>query len=133
MQGLHAVMAAAMLERDVNLGHFNEARVNDAHLKPARAKVNVVVHDDWPAGTMQSPSRLVMESTDRREFSKDRMYPIGSPHEPLAMQQIRGLYGKFTQGMLTAAQIDSSADFILNLETLDDIQPLMDVLTLARR
>lgn len=123
------ILAAAMLERDVNLDHFNEASVNDARLAPARAKVNVVVHDDWPTATMASPSLVVMHLIDGRRFSKERQYPIGSPHEPLAMEQIRGLYGKFTQGMLSAAQIDRSADFILNLDKLDDMQALMDVLT----
>jgi hypothetical protein len=40
---------------------FNDARVNDANLKPARAEVKVVVHGDWPTGTMESPSLVAMK------------------------------------------------------------------------
>ena len=108
---------------------FNDARVNDANLKPARAEVKVVVHDDWPTGTMESPSLIVMKLKDGRQLSKERMYPIGSPQEPLTMYQFRGLYSKYIRRILPEEQINSTADYILNLEKLPDLKALMDVLT----
>ena len=125
----HHILSAAMIDKDVNLGHFNDARVNDANLKPARAKVKVVVHDDWPTGTMESASLIVMKLKDGRQLSKERKYPIGSPQEPLTTEQFRGLYSKFTRGILPEEQIKSTADSILNLEKLHDVKALMDVLT----
>ena len=63
---------------------------------------------------------------DGREFSKERMYIIGSPREPLTMEQLLELYSKFTRGILSEEQIRRTSEAILNLENLSNMEELMD-------
>lgn len=123
------VLAAAMMDKDVNLGHFTPERVDDAELNNARIKVKVIVHYDWPSGTMESPAVIDLILKDGTRLSRERQYAIGAPKEPLSKEQFEQLYRKFTQGILDEEQINQTADQILNLEELDNVKTLMNVLT----
>jgi len=122
-------LAAAMIDRDVKLEHFIPERVQNTGFKNSRDKVKVVVHNDWPTGTMQSPAVIDLILTDGRKFSKERQYAIGSPKEPLEKEQFSHLYQKFTQGLLNEESIKQTANQILNVEQLSDIKTLMNTLT----
>lgn len=123
------VLAAAMIDNDVNLGHFTPERVDDVELREARQKVIVSVHYDWPSGTMEAPAVIDLILKDGRKLTKERQYAIGSPKEPLTKEQFQNLYRKFTQGILDDEQVDQTTDQILNLEGLDNVKTLMNVLT----
>ena len=123
------VLAAAMVDRDVNLTHFAADRIDDTKLATARQRVTVIVHDDWPTGTLEAPSLIVVNLKDGRQIVKERKYPIGSSQQPLNKEQLISLYRKFMQGILTEKQIKRTMDEILNLEELSDIGALIEMLT----
>lgn len=123
------VLGAALLDGDVNFSHINADVLIDQRYKEARSKVEVKIHPEWSHVVMEAPARVTIKTKDGKEFSGERSYPIGSPGEPLTMEQFRKLYSKFTKGILTEAQIEKTADDILNLEKLNDVQELMDILT----
>jgi 2-methylcitrate dehydratase PrpD len=123
------LIAAAMIDKDVNLSHFTDEKMGDAKLKEARTKVKVIVHDDWPTALLVAPALIVIKLKDGKQVSKERKYAIGSPEEPLTIEQITALYYKFTPTILSQEQIKSTVDDILNLEKLPDIKGLMNVLT----
>lgn len=52
----------------------------------------------------------------------------GSLEEPLTMEQIRGLYVKFTNGILPDGYISETADALMNLESLPNVDRLTDML-----
>ena len=78
---------------------------------------------------LKEPARISVKTKDGRAFSKERRFPIGSPDEPLTMDQFRGLYNKFSEGILPEREISRAADAILNLEELSDLSELMSILT----
>jgi len=126
---LQHVLAAAMVDEDVNLGHFTPESVDDERLREAREKVKVSIHYDWPSGTMESPAVLVIDLKDGRKISTERQYAVGAPQDPLARDQFLYLYRKFTQGILDDEQVDRTMDQILNVEKLDNLETLMHALT----
>jgi hypothetical protein len=65
---------------------------------------------------------------DGRSFTKERHYIIGSVEEPLTMEQIRGLYAKFCKGILPDNYISETADALMNLESLPNVDRLIDML-----
>ncbi|MBI5967359.1 MAG: MmgE/PrpD family protein, partial [Deltaproteobacteria bacterium] len=78
------VLSAAMLDGDVNLKHISEKAVNDPKLREGRSKVTLIYHPDLTIEFNKAPARVVIKMKDGREFSRERMYPIGHPtHEPL--------------------------------------------------
>ncbi len=124
------VLAAAMIDRDVNLGHFIPEMISDKNLQEARAKVKIIFHDDWSSAMLAAPIMIVLKLKDGRQLSRERKVPIGSPGEPLTVEQIKDLYRKFTRGILSQEQIESTADSILNLEKLSDVKALMGAFAL---
>ena len=125
------VLAAAMVDEDVNLGHFALDRVNDMKLNEARRKVKVTIHYDWPSGTMESPAVIDLILKNGRRLTKERQYAVGSPGEPLAKEHFRELYRKFTEGILPDEQIEQTANQIMSMEKLDSLEALMNTLTLG--
>lgn len=125
-------LSLAMLEGDLDATGYTQERVATSRLHEARKKVKIVVHNDWPTFLMQSPAIIVMKLKDGRVLTRERMFPIGSPQEPLTMEQFKELYHKFTRGILSEKQIQSTAETILNLEKLADIKALADALRSAR-
>jgi 2-methylcitrate dehydratase PrpD len=126
---LQHTLATAMINSDVTLSDIAIERIADPHLGEARRKVKVVLHPEWPSGIMEAPVTLVLKLKDGRQFSKTRQYAIGSPAEPLAKLQFKALYRKFTQGILPDADIANTADKILDIENLADVNEVFEVLS----
>jgi len=79
------------------------------------------------------PARIVVTMKDGRKLSKERKYLIGSPEEPLTMDQFKELYKKFTRGILSDDMIARTTDAVMNLEKLSDTDELMDMLVYRHR
>jgi 2-methylcitrate dehydratase len=124
-------LAAILLDRDVNFNHVAEDKIHDLRYKEVRSKVEIIKHSDWlPKYAMETPARIEVRLKDGKEFSRERKYAIGSPQEPLLMEQFRALFIKFTQGVLPEQKIGWAADAIVHLEKLniEDVQELNRVL-----
>lgn len=123
------VLSAAMLDGDVGLKHITPKLVSDERLREARSKVKIIYHPELTIEFNQAPARVVIKTKDGREFSRERMYPIGHPTQaPLATEQIQGLYAKFTAGILKKTDIPRTAEMILNVEKLRSLKELIRIL-----
>jgi len=123
------ILASALLDGDVNFTHMDTDILANPRYKEARSKVEVILHSDWSNHYMGSPAIVTIKTQDGREFSGERSYPIGSTKEPLSTETFKELYFKFTKGMLPGDLIEKTAEEILNLEKLVEVQGLMDRLT----
>ena len=129
-------LAAILLDRDVNFSHIADDKIHDPKFKEARSKVEIIKHPDWlPKYAMETPARIDVKLKDGRVFSREREYAIGSPQEPLPMEQFRALFIKFTQGVLHEQKMRWVADAIAHLENLnvEDVQELNRVLVFGSK
>jgi len=125
-------LTAAMLDGDVNLSHICAEAVDAPRLKNYRSKVKIIYHPDWPIDFNKAPSRVVVKMKDRREFSRERRYPIGHPtQDPLKSEQVQNLYAKFSKGRLKDRDISTTMDMILNLETMKSLRELTEILMMG--
>jgi len=123
------VLSAAMLDGDVTLKHISEKAVNDPKFREARSKVTLIYHPELTIEFNKAPARVVIKMKDGKEFSRERMYPIGDPtHDPLTTEQVQGLYAKFSKGVLGKKDISRVADMILTLEDLKNLKGLINTL-----
>jgi 2-methylcitrate dehydratase PrpD len=127
------VLACAILDGDVKLEHFNPGAIDDPRLKEARSKVKQILDPTMPASKWVDPARVTVKMKDGRELSRERRHIIGSPEEPLTMQQIRELYAKFTRNVLPEDYISRTANILINLESLPNIDELMDMLVFCSK
>ncbi|MFC2035740.1 MmgE/PrpD family protein [Chloroflexota bacterium] len=125
------VLAAVMLDKDVNFDHITAEKIFDAKFKEARSKVKLVLHSDWPVVFNSGVARVVAKLKDGTEFTKEREYPIGSPKQPLTRDQLKELYYKFVRRVTPEDQIERIASTLLNLEKLSNMEELMDMLCLS--
>jgi len=118
-------LGAGMPDGDVNLSHICEDEVYNTKLKGARTKVKLIPRNDWlatlNAAMTEVPSRITIGTKDGRKLEKERWRIGDSPEEPLNMEQLQGLYSKFTQGILPDEQVRKTRDAILHLEELMDM------------
>jgi 2-methylcitrate dehydratase PrpD len=122
-------LSAALLDGDVNLDHICENAVHDPRLKEARSKVKIVYHPEFSIEFNQAPSKVVIKMKDGREFSRERQFPIGDPkHHPLTPEQVRGLFAKFSKGILKEKEIGKVADMIWHIEDLNSLKELINIL-----
>ena len=127
------ILGAAMLDGDVNYSHVNTEILYDLKYKESRSKVNIIPHPELSDLMMVDPARLTIKMKSGEEYSGERQYPIGSPEEPLSLTEIGKLYQKYTKGVLSEKQIVKTLELLLNLENLNDMDHLLDVLTLRHK
>jgi 2-methylcitrate dehydratase PrpD len=127
------LLGSAMLDGDVNFNHIDTDILADTRYKEARSKVEVIIHPDRSKVLVESPAQVIVKMKDGKQFSGERKFTIGSPQEPLTMDQYKELYSKFTSGILSNDQIDRTAEALLNLEKLNDVIELMDILTFSHK
>jgi 2-methylcitrate dehydratase PrpD len=122
------VLAAALVDGDVNTENISEHAIDNPRYTEGRSRVNFMLHPDLSNIFLAEPSRVVVKMKDGREFSHERIYPIGHPKEPLTPEQFRGLYAKFTRNILPDNEISRTADAINKLETVKNVQEEMAAL-----
>jgi 2-methylcitrate dehydratase PrpD len=131
------LLAAALLDGDVNLSHVTKESVYDLRIREVRPKVKLNTHADWPhfldAAMATVPSRLTLKTKDGRTLQTERMCVIGAPEDPLSMEQLEELYTKFTRGILPDEHVNRTRDAISRLEELSDVEELMDVLVFRHK
>jgi len=92
--------------------------------------VKVVMNDDCSkqADLIESV-RLEVRLKDGRKLTGERAKVLGSPEEPLTLDQVKQIYRKYVRGSLSEEQIEWTIEAILNMEDLSDLDQLIDVLT----
>ena len=129
------ILAAVMLDGDVNFSHISDQSRVDPRIREARRKVEVVFHPEWTSTyAMGTPARLDVRLKDGRQLSRERNHVIGSPAEPLTLEQFKALFIKFARDMLPEKELHWVADALCNLEKLDrgEVEKLTRSLMLKR-
>jgi 2-methylcitrate dehydratase PrpD len=122
------VLSTALMEGDVNMKHFTKEVVDNPRLKKARSKVKFILYPELSDKFLAAPSKLIIKMKDGRQFTKDRIFPIGHPKEPLTTEQVRKLCAKFMEGVLPENKISTMSDMILNLEKIGNVKEIIDIL-----
>ncbi|MFH0843895.1 MAG: MmgE/PrpD family protein [Pseudomonadota bacterium] len=123
-------LSVAMLDGDVGLRHITMEAVDDPVLKEARKKVAFILHPELSSEIFKDKTKVVVKTKDGKSFTRERQYPLGHPTLPLTTEQFRGLYSKFTKGILSESDMSKTADIILNLEKYST-NDLMNIISLG--
>lgn len=127
----HHSHGVAMIDRDVNFSHITDAARVNPRYREARGKVEVVFHPEWvSAYAMGTPAQLEVLLKNGRHFSREKNHVLGSPPEPLTLEQFKALYAKFTRDLLPEADARWTMDALAGLEQLDrgGVAKLMSIL-----
>jgi 2-methylcitrate dehydratase PrpD len=115
------IMAALMLERDIDSRHFSGKKMMDDSFVEARKKVTVINHSEWPAEFMSGVAKIKVLLYNGEEVVRESMQALGGPLNPLTKDQFADLYWKYTKEVLKTEDTSWTWEYISNLEEHEDL------------
>ncbi len=123
------VMATALHERAIALGHFSEASRNDPKVTADCAKVRVTVDPECEAKYPRfRPAKVTLRTTDGRAFHGAVDEPLGAPRNPLDDAALGAKYLDLAAPVLGAARAQATLDMLWRLDELAEVTGLCDAL-----
>lgn len=129
---LEHCLAAAALDKGVTVNSFTDEKALSPILREARKKVTLAVHPEWPSGRSALVIPVTVKLKGGKELTKKVEKLRGTVDLPMSREEQVTRYGGFAKPFLSAPQIEQSVGFILTLEELKDILPLMRIVTFGR-
>jgi len=124
-------LAAAILDRTVNIASYAEEKVNNPKMREALRKIKMIVHPDWPprvGGTI-----VVIKLKNGTTYKNQVEVWKGSPDMPLSLEELTEKYRDCARFVLTQEEIEQSIQLVMNLSELHSVKELMDILIQTSR
>lgn len=129
----HHIMAALMLDGDVDSYHFSLEKLADKQFQEAWNKVSVINHLDWPAEFMSGVARITVLLNNGELIVKESVQTLGGPEFPLTIGQLKGLYHKYTNSVLNSADIEDTWETLSDLEHIEDLSVFLEKIVFIKR
>ena len=124
----HHILAALMLDGDIDSYHFTEEKIHDPRFQKAWAKVSVQNHLDWPPEFMSGDAKIEVLLGNGNAVVKERRQAKGAPDFPLELEEFHRLYKKYTRNVLSEEAIDRTWQMIVGLEEIEEPGLLLNYL-----
>lgn len=120
------VIAAAVADRQVTPIQFTDAKIMDPRIRAQLNKVKVIADPEIEAVFPELQRvRVVIRTTDGREFEKQLDYPKGDPRNPLTDAEIAGKFAALAEGIATPDDVQRMQAAVECAEEFDDVRELM--------
>jgi len=126
------VTAISLLDRRATLDQFIDEKVQDPKTVNLMKRVKMVLHPDLAEVPIPPPAIVTIKLKDGREFSKRVDVAKGSPEKPLSKEEIVAKYKGCTEPIIGRDRVDQSINIIWNLDKTQDINQLMDIITVLK-
>ena len=127
------VIAAAVADRQVTPLQFTDAKIMDSKIRAQLNKVKVIADPEIEAVFPELQRvRVVIKTTDGREFEKKLDYPKGDPRNPLTDAEIAGKFAALSEGIATPDDVQRIQAAIECTEDFDDVRELMGELVVGK-
>ncbi|RLE27990.1 MAG: MmgE/PrpD family protein [Acidobacteria bacterium] len=126
------VIAAAVADRQVTPLQFTDAKIMDSKIRAQLNKVKVIADPEIEAVFPELQRvKVVIKTTDGREFEKKLDYPKGDPRNPLTDAEIAGKFAALAEGIATPDDVQRIQAAIECTEDFDDVRELMGELVVS--
>ncbi len=125
------IMAALMLDGDIESHHFTPQRLSDPRFQTVWPKVSVTNHPGWPPEFMSGVARITVSLKSGDRVIKEKQQALGGPQFPLTQDQFKDLYRKYTKDVLTPDDMEETWEMISNLEQIEDLTGFFEKTTFA--
>ena len=128
------VIAAAVAERQVTPLQFTDAKIMDPAIRAQLSKVKVIADPEIEAAfPALQKVRVVIRTSDGREFEERLDYPKGDPRNPLTDAEIAGKFAALAEGIATPADVARMQKAINRAEEYEDVRELMAKLVVIKQ
>jgi 2-methylcitrate dehydratase PrpD len=126
------VIAVSILDKQVKLEHFTEAKVKDRDLLNLARKVIVKVD---PKLNERYPklrgAKVTIEMKDGRRYSAYSKIPRGDPEKPLSDEELEAKFRNLAMRTLDEGRVDKMISTVRRLEDLKNIEELIRLMNPA--
>jgi 2-methylcitrate dehydratase len=125
-------MAVALVDGDVTLESFRDARLRDESLLALVAKIKVhrdaVLTARYPRGI---PNRIVVTLDDGSTISAENEFPRGHDQNPMSDDEVAAKFLRMAEGVLDRSTQDRVLDLCWRLEELERVEDLLGLFPAA--
>lgn len=127
------VIAAAVAERQVTPLQFTDTKIMDAKIRAQLNKVKVIADPEIEAVFPKLQRvKVVITTTDGRQFEKQLDYPKGDPRNPLTDAEIAAKFAALAEGIATPDDVQRMQAAVDCAEEFDDVKELMGELVVEK-
>lgn len=112
-------IAAALVDHKITTQSFSDEKMKDpaiwAVIDKIKGEASIEFEKMFPA---KQPSKVVVKTTDGREFSEYLEYPKGDPREPMTMEDLENKFNALSASLLSPEKQKAVKDIIFNCDEL---------------
>ncbi|MDH3890694.1 MAG: MmgE/PrpD family protein [candidate division Zixibacteria bacterium] len=113
-------IAAALVDHQITTNSFSDEKLKDERIWSVIDKIKGVASEEFekmfPA---KQPSKVVVKTTDGKEFSEYLEYPKGDPREPMTMDDLTAKFNALSDSLLSADRQREIKDTIFACENMN--------------
>ena len=121
-------IAAALVDHQITTDSFSDEKMKDKRIWEVIDKIKGVASEEFekmfPA---KQPSKVVVKTTDGKEYSEYLEYPKGDPREPMTMDDLTAKFNSLSNSLLTPERQTEIKDAIFACEDMN-VRDLMQKL-----
>lgn len=126
-------VSAALMDGDITLDTFTQARIHDSRLVDLIQKVKVNRNDKMTAGYPDGiPNLLVIKLTDGKVFEKEVKYPLGHAKNAMQDADIEKKFRTLAKRAFDEKQIQKQLDALWKLEDTKNIADILKLFVLSK-
>jgi 2-methylcitrate dehydratase len=120
------VVAAALAGEPMDARTFSAARLDDPAIVAGRARVRMIVHEDWGYDQLGGQDVVTIALADGRELRTVCTRAHGDAEDPLSREETLAKYRACTDGLLGEALRDEVAGTLCALEEAASVAAMME-------
>ncbi len=120
--------ALSFLEGKVTLAQFTDEKVKSPAIQDLISKTKITVNPEIPKNSLV-PVEIEVKLKDGNVLSQKVEAAKGEPRNPLSQEELFAKFRDCASRALPSKEVNKALDLASNLETLEDITPLMEILT----
>ena len=120
-------VSVALMEGSLSNNEFSSSKLENPSLLQLMKRVVMYIDPDLIEGGYRgtNSASLRIKLKNGNTLAKKVLAPQGHPRNPLSTNALIGKYKDCTRSVLSIEQVESSLDFVMNLEKMDEVEPLM--------
>ncbi|MEA3297493.1 MAG: MmgE/PrpD family protein [candidate division Zixibacteria bacterium] len=113
-------IAAALVDHQITTNSFSDEKMKDKRIWAVIDKIKGEASTEFEAMfPAKQPSKVVVRTTEGKEFSEYLEYPKGDPREPMTMEDLQTKFNALSDGLLSPERQQEVRDMIFACEKLN--------------
>jgi 2-methylcitrate dehydratase len=112
--------AVALVDHQITTNSFSEEKLKDKRIWAVIDKIKGVASQEFEAMfPAKQPSKVVVKTTDGKEYSEYLEYPKGDPREPMTMDDLTAKFNALSDGLLSPERQAEVKEMIFACEEMN--------------